>query len=185
MRRIAVLLALCVCLASFSSAGELAGVTMDDEVTVGGEQLTLNGMGLRKKMWVKVYVAGLYLGSPTSDGDAAVSAGGAKRIVMHFLTNKATKKKMDAAWFEGFEANSPEEFAKLDERVSTFADAFGDMKVDDIVELTIVPGEGTTVTLNGQEKAVIAGDDFAAALLRVWLGDHPPDEEMKVGMLGG
>ena len=27
--------------------------------------------------------------------------------------------------------------------------------------------------------------DFAAALLKVWLGDHPPADDLKAGMLGG
>jgi hypothetical protein len=104
---------------------------------------------------------------------------------MHFLTNRATKKKMDAAWQEGFEANSPETYSALKERVSRFIGFFGDMKVDDTIELTMVPGEGTAVTLNGGAKGTIEGDDFSAALLLVWLGEHPPTEELKAGMLGG
>jgi long-chain acyl-CoA synthetase len=40
------------------------------------------------------------------------------------------------------------------------------------------------VALNGQEKGTISGDDFGKALLRVWLGDHPPSEDLKAGLLG-
>ena len=165
-------------------AGELADVTMAEEITVGDATLQLNGMGLRKKMWVKVYVAGLYLESTTKDAGMAVSSDGAKRVVMHFLTNKANKKKMDAAWVEGFEANSPSSYDTLKDRVKEFVDLFGDMKVDDVIELTLVPGGGTTVALNGEVVGVIEGDDFAAGLLKVWLGDHPPSDELKTGMLG-
>ena len=50
---------------------------------------------------------------------------------------------------------------------------------------SLVPGTGTVATLNGEQKGVIEGDDFAAALLKVWLGGHPPAEELKTGMLGG
>jgi hypothetical protein len=63
--------ALCVFLAVATVppiwAGELAGVTLDDTVTLNDADLVLNGMGLRKKLWVEVYVAGLYLPSKTSD----------------------------------------------------------------------------------------------------------------------
>ncbi|MCK5377655.1 MAG: chalcone isomerase family protein [Acidobacteria bacterium] len=38
--------------------------------------------------------------------------------------------------------------------------------------------------LNGELKGTIEGDDFAAALLRVWLGAKPPTEDFKEGMLG-
>ena len=185
MRRVAAVLMVCALAAPVAWAGELADVKMDDEVTVGDATLELNGMGLRKKMWVKVYVAGLYLGSPTDDAAAAVASEGPKRVVMHFLTDKAKKKKMDAAWIEGFEANSPDEFSALEPRVKQFAGLFGDMKVGDVIELTVVPGAGTTAMLNGEKKGVIEGDDFGAALLRVWLGEHPPSDELKSGMLGG
>ena len=58
------------------------------------------------------------------------------------------------------------------------------MRVGDVIELTVVPGEGTVAVYNGEEKGVIEGDDFGVALLRVWLGNHPPTEDLKAGMLG-
>ena len=42
-----------------AAAGTLADVTLPDTVDVKGQKLALNGMGLRKKFVVKVYVAGL------------------------------------------------------------------------------------------------------------------------------
>ena len=184
MRRLAVFLVVCCLVVPAVWAGELADVKMADEITVGDATLQLNGMGLRKKMWVKVYVAGLYLESPAKDAAEAVSTGGTKRVVMHFLTNKANKKKMDAAWVEGFEANSPGAYDGLKDRVKEFADLFGDMKVGDVIELTMVPGGGTSAAVNGEAIGVIDGDDFATGLLKVWLGDHPPSDELKAGMLG-
>jgi hypothetical protein len=68
--------------------------------------------------------------------------------------------------------------------VTTFIGYFGDMKDGDEIVLTVVPGAGTTAALNGQDKGTIAGDDFGAGLLKVWLGDHPPSEDLKAGLLG-
>jgi hypothetical protein len=48
-------------LATSALAGELEGVSMPDDVSVEGHPLKLNGMGLRKKFIVNVYVAGLYV----------------------------------------------------------------------------------------------------------------------------
>ena len=185
MRRVATLLVVFSLAVSTVWAGELADVKMADEVMVGDATLQLNGMGLRKRMWVKVYVAGLDLESPSRDAAEVLNSDGAKRVVMHFLTNKASKKMMDAAWVEGFEANSPTKYGALKERVEKFADLFGDMKVGDVIELTMIPGGGTVVVLNGEEMSAVDGDDFASALLRVWLGEHPPSDELKAGMLGG
>jgi len=69
--------------------------------------------------------------------------------------------------------------------VKAFAGLFDDMKDGDVIEMTIIPGGGTSVLLNGEDKGVIEGDDFGASLLKVWLGDHPPTEDLKTGMLGG
>lgn len=165
-------------------SGELAGVTMPDQVTVGDAKLELNGMGLRKKLWVKVYVAGLWLERTSHDPAAIVASSTPKRVVMHFLTDRATKGKMDDAWDEGFEANSPGQVASLRDRIERFKSFFGDMKDGDVVEYVMVPGEGTTIKLNGALKGTIEGDDFQAALLRVWLGEHPPTDDLKAGMLG-
>jgi hypothetical protein len=179
--------ALCVFLAVATVppiwAGELAGVTLDDTVTLNDADLVLNGMGLRKKLWVEVYVAGLYLPSKTSDPGTVVSSAGAKKMVMHFLTDKAKKKKMASAWREGFEGNA-RDYAAIEARVDTFIGYFGDMKDGDVVEMDLVPGQGTTVYLNGTKKGTIEGDDFAAELLRVWVGEVPPSDDFKAGVLG-
>jgi hypothetical protein len=165
-------------------AGELAGVTLPDQVTVGSETLVLNGMGVRKKTVIKVYVAGLYLEQRSNDPAAIVGSESTKRVVMHFTTNMATKSKMDDAWREGFEANSPDSYAALADRVTTFIGYFGDMKDGDEIVLTVAPGSGTTAALNGEEKGTISGADFGDALLKVWLGDHPPSADLKAGLLG-
>ena len=52
----------CVCAFSLPIlAATLADVTLPDTVTVGNQTLVLNGMGLRTKLFIKVYVGGLYL----------------------------------------------------------------------------------------------------------------------------
>lgn len=184
MRRFAVAMSVMLLTVPTLHAATLAGVTMPDEVSVAGKTLKLNGMGLRKKFVVKVYVAGLYLEHPSHDASVIIAADEVKRVDMHFLTNRATKPKMDEAWREGFESNSPQQFPALKERVDEFMGFFPDMKVGDVVELTMVPDEGTTVAINGEVKGTIQGADFAAALVRVWLGDKPPSAGLKEGLLG-
>ena len=48
-------------------AKEVAGVSLPETTTVDGKTLKLNGAGLRKKVVFKVYVAGLYLETPSKD----------------------------------------------------------------------------------------------------------------------
>jgi len=185
MRRVAVVMVLVGLV--FTPAvwsGSLAGVTMSDTSKVGDTTLHLNGMGLRSKLWIKVYVAGLYVEQKSGSADSLVNASGTKLIVMNFLTSKANKKKMDGAWKEGFKANSPSNYKTLEPRVKKFMDLFGNLKDGDKVELTIVSGEGTHVAVNGKELGTIEGDDFGKALLLVWLGEEPPSDDLKSGLLG-
>jgi hypothetical protein len=183
MRR-TVTIALVLLLSAPAWAGELGGVTMPDQVNVAGKTLRLNGMGVRKKLWISVYVAGLYLESPTHDAGQIVLKNQAKQVRMHFTTGLATKGKMDDAWDEGFEANNPDTIDRLEPRVDTFKGYFGDMKDGDLVEITYVPDQGTTVAINGVVKGTIAGQDFGQAMMRVWFGDHPPTAPLKEGLLG-
>ena len=48
----------------------------------------------------------------------------------------------------------------------------------------MIPGERTTITLNGKEIGAIEGDDFQIALLRVGIGSKPPSKLLKAGLLG-
>jgi hypothetical protein len=60
-----------------------------------------------------------------------------------------------------------------------------DMQTGQRLIFTRVPGAGIEVSVNGAVKGTIAGDDFSRALMAVWLGDSPPNPELKSGLLGG
>jgi hypothetical protein len=47
------------------------------------------------------------------------------------------------------------------------------------------PATGVTVDVNGKGGSTIEGPDFANALLAIWLGQKPPNEDLKSGLLGG
>ena len=67
---LAVAVAMVVALVTFElEAGSLAGVSLPDSQQVAGKTLALNGLGLRTKFMVKVYVAGLYLEQKSSDAN--------------------------------------------------------------------------------------------------------------------
>ncbi|MBW2201523.1 MAG: chalcone isomerase family protein, partial [Deltaproteobacteria bacterium] len=46
---------------SLSAAMEIGGVHLPDTLMAGKSPLLLNGAGLRKKVFIKVYAGGLYL----------------------------------------------------------------------------------------------------------------------------
>jgi hypothetical protein len=164
-------------------AATLAGVTLPDTAQVGNSKLVLNGLGLRTKMMVKVYVAGLYLEQKSSDPNAIIKADAPKQIVMKFV-HGASKSQMSDAFNDSFTDNSPDAVKTMKPDIDRLLGALEPVKVGDEMVFTYVPGTGTTYTMNGQTRVTIAGPAFGQVLFSVWLGPKPPNADLKKGMLG-
>ncbi len=174
-------------LVSTANARQLDDISLPDSVTLDGSDvaLQLNGMGYRTKFIFNIYVCALYTESKVDSRDAVQALKGPKRVVMHMVYDEVSHDKMADGWQEGFEENnSDEQMARLEPRLKTFISYFPDLKAGDVVLLDYVPGTGTRVTINGDVKGVIEGADFYSALLDVWLGDEPADDDLKEAMLG-
>jgi hypothetical protein len=177
--------ALALGLAQATAAGELQGVSLPDRITVDGKELVLNGMGLRKAYAVaKVYVAGLYLERKTASADEALASPAARRIVLHFVRN-VSRDQIVGAWNEGFEKNAGASLPAIRTRIETLDGLMSDLATGDVLAFTAIPGKGVVVDLRGRTMGTIEGDDFARALLSIWLGPSPPNAALKAGLLGG
>jgi Chalcone isomerase-like len=185
MRKTAMLLVVVFVVAAVFDlhAASLAGVSMPDTVQIGGTKLVLNGLGLRKKYFVKVYVAGLYLERKSSDPDAIIKTDATKQIVMQFL-HGASKSQMAEAFEESFTNNSPDARNTMKADIDRLIGALEPVNAGDQMVFTYVPGTGTTLAINGKEKLTIANPAFGPVLFSVWLGPKPPNAELKKGMLG-
>ncbi len=164
-------------------AGTLAGVTLPDTTQVAGKTLVLNGMGIRTKYMVKVYVAGLYLEQKSSDPAAIIKADAPRQIVMKFL-HGASKSQMSDAFEESFNNNSPDAVKTMKPDIDRLLGALDAVNPGDEMVYTYLPGTGTTLAINGKDKVTIAGEAFGQVLMSVWLGPKPPNGDLKKGMLG-
>jgi hypothetical protein len=180
---VAPVLALAVA-AAIAVAGEIAGVQMAQTETVEGKALKLNGMGLRTKFIVKVYVLGLYLEEPSKDPAAILASDQVKSMRMAFVRGVAGPKISETI-AEGFERNSKAQIPALKARLDKLAAMIPDVVSGDLVILTYVPGKGTMVSAKGADRGVIEGKDFADALFSVWLGADPVQGDLKKALLGG
>jgi len=182
MRYIAVLL-LTFGLCSTATAASLAGVEMPDTASVAGTPLVLNGVGLRTKLFFKIYVGGLYLPQKSGDASAIAAGTGPDRLLMHMIY-AVSKDQFADAWHDDFKANNPGDYDKLHDPIEQFIGCFGDSKKDDVIIMDYVPGTGTQISWNGKLCATVAGDAFHHALLNVFMGPKPPTSDLKDGMLG-
>lgn len=166
-------------------ARDVAKVDIAETATVADQQLTLNGAGIRRKFFFKIYVGALYLKSPLSTAMQVLDDPGPKRVRMHFLYDEVTSKKLADGWQEGFQNNLTDaEMAAMQSRLMQFNLLFTDMHKGDNIDIDFIPAAGVSVTINGQHKGDISGKDFNRALLSVWLGKEPADSSLKEAMLG-
>lgn len=168
-----------------ASAATCEDVELPDTVSADGVDLVLNGLGLRKATFlnVEVYVAGLYLPKTSTDARQILGAGQDWQLLLHFVRD-VDASDMQEAFEEGFEKTAPD-LAPLRERIEAFTGTMVDFEEGQVVSFTNVPANGLEVAVDGTSRGTIAGADFAAALLAIWLGPEPPNEGLKSGLLGG
>lgn len=168
-----------------AAAGTLADVTLPDKAEVKGQSLVLNGMGLRKKFVVKVYVGGLYLPQKEKNAAKVLGADAPRRMVLHFIYD-VSKDQMCEAWNEGLEANTPKASADVKKAFTTLCAWMDGVGKGNQLVMTYLPGEGTTVEIGGKAKGTLPGKAVADAILATWIGPDPgPGEDFKKAVLGG
>ncbi|MFL6232007.1 MAG: chalcone isomerase family protein [Thermoanaerobaculia bacterium] len=166
-------------------AATLAGVNLPDKVDAGGQTLVLNGLGLRSKFFIKVYVGGLYLPQKEKAAAKVLSGDTPRRMVMHFLYS-VTKDQMCDAWKEGLEQNTPKASPEVKKDFAALCGWMEAIPKGHELVLTYVPGTGTQVEVNGKVKGTLAGKATADAILATWIGPDPgPGEDFKKAVLGG
>ena len=167
---------------------EVGGTAFQDSGRLAESQLVANGGGVRSRAIFKVYAIVLYLPEKRSDAEAVLSAPGAKRLAIATLRDLTAQQFSDALR-HGIEKNHPEaEFRALGESIRQFIGAmesFGEVPKGTAIHIDWVPGSGTRLTVAGKTLGKdIAGEDFYRALLRIWIGGHPTQEDLKSALLG-
>ncbi len=179
------LILLCVG-ASAAVAAEVDGIVFPQQEKLAGQQLVLNGAGIRTKFFLHIYAAALYTEHRLSSTGAVLADTGAKRVVMHFIYDGVSQKRMAEGWNDGFEDNQGKSaMHALRPRLDHFNAMFVETHRGDVYRFDLLPDGTTEVFLNGQLRGHIDGADFQRALLSVWLGRHPADADLKQALLGG
>ena len=187
MRHALSLLVLCLLAVFPGSANgrEVKGVEFPETTSIDGTTCKLNGVGLRKKLVISVYLGGLYLQKPTNNTEEIIRSDQIKQIVQHFLYSEVRADQMIEAWNEGFENNSPDKIDSLKEKIDRFNGFFTEsIKKGEKMIITYRPGKGTEVNIKGTVVGTIEGKDFMEALFSIWFGPSPPSKDLKKGMMG-
>jgi len=170
-----------------AQALEFAEVKLDEKIQLEKQQLVLNGAGIRKKLFIKVYVGALYLAEKQKSADAVLADNGAKRMSFILLRDVTGKQVLNGISEAILPNNSEEEMKAIDARLYLFEKMFvsvPEIKKGEIVNLDYIPGQGTRVSVNGAVKGNIEGQDFYRSLLKIWVGRKPVQSSLKKNVLG-
>lgn len=161
---------------------ERDGVVAQPTIVAAGKTLQLMGMGLRKKLWFRVYLASLYAEAPNEDAAELIASDQVKRVQMNMLRDLERGKIVEAVQ-EGFQKNAGSAMPALRERLDRFLKVIPDLRSGQTIVITYLPGRGTSIKAGAGEEITLPGKDFADALFSVWLGRQPVDDELKEEML--
>jgi hypothetical protein len=185
MKKVLLILVLLTLFVPHAFALKIAGIKLQDKLEADGTQLILNGAGVRKKFFFKVYAGGLYLKKKCSNPKAIIDADEPMIIRMHWVYDGVEAKKITAAWDRGFESGTGEKIKSIQQEIKTFNGFFtNEAKENDIYDIIYTPQKGIQVVMNGKLKGTIKGLEFKKAVFSIWLGNNDELSSVKKGMLG-
>ena len=148
-------------------------------LTLAGQELTLNGVGMRLATFfnIKVYAAGLYLTKKARSPQVVKALPGPKVIGLYFLRN-VDKDDISQAWRKAY---GMQRFIKEVQLLNSY---MGEMRKNTYGMQFQLYHDGLVVKVGEVIHPKIANAAFARAILDIYLGPKPPNEELKQGMLG-
>ena len=167
---------------------DLAGMKLENQQTVAGSALVLNGARIRYKTVFKVYTAGLYLTSQADTPDEVLAVPGPKRLAVTMLRD-IDSAELGKLFSRGMEDNMDRAaFSKLIPGVMRMSQVFSthkQLKAGESFLIDWVPGSGTVITIKGKvEGEPFKEPEFFNALMRICLGKNPADWQLKEALLG-
>ncbi len=160
-------------------------IKLPEKIKAGTSDLLLNGSGLRTKLFLNLYVAGLYLDQKSTDVEAAVLADKAMAIKLNITSMMISSEKMANATNEGFENSTGGNTDPIKTEIAAMINVFKEeIKVGDVYDFVYSPAEGTQIIKNGTLKTTLKGMEFKKALFGIWLGKNPCQDDLKVSLSG-
>ncbi|MFW6333666.1 MAG: chalcone isomerase family protein [Desulfosalsimonas sp.] len=160
---------------SSAGAAEVGDTTLPDEVRVEGEELVLNGAGIREKFYLDVYAAGLYLRQPEKDHKKIMAADETMALKIRILSSMIGSKKFKEAALEGFEEATDGNTDPIQDEIDLFLSAFSEeIEKGDEFDIHYIRGEGTKVYKNQRDdpEVVVPGMPVKQALFGIWISNR-------------
>lgn len=189
LKRTLLTVMLFIFIAGSVNARTIGGVELDESFQPEDSTtaLILNGGGIRKKLFMDIYVAGLYLAKKNTDYNDIINKDEDMAIRIEILSKLITSDRFKEATEEGFKrtTNNNTSFIRkqIDKSMTVFDAKFN---VGDVFDIIYISGTGTKFYKNGKYIDTVEGMDFKKALFGIWIIDRPSHKckNLRLGMLG-
>jgi hypothetical protein len=164
-------------------AQTVGGVSLPDDIQIEGERLLLNGMGIREKYWQEIYVIGLYLPYRSGSADQIMYDNVPKRLQSTFIFPKVSREQLQDSLTENLDRN-PSISHETKQQMMLCRDWMEDLSAGDEIIFDYHPEVGTSVSIKGEVKGVIPGEEFMQAILYIYLGPNASFPPLRDDLLG-
>ncbi|WP_029036473.1 chalcone isomerase family protein [Salinimicrobium xinjiangense] len=165
---------------------KVGGVHLPATLEIQENKMHLNGAGVREKLWIDLYAAGLYLTQKNNNAQEILNSDKPMAIKLHIVSKLITSDKMVEAVTEGFEKSTNGNTAPIQNEINSILGFFKeDIKKNDVFDLVYDPSRGVVAYKNGKIKGIVPGKEFKKALFGIWLSNRPADDGLKNDLLAG
>lgn len=151
--------------------------------------LTRNGQGVRKRFGLQIYDMALYLPAATTSAEQALAMPGPKQV--RFVAKRSLSGGvLGVAMLNGLRQNllpgQETRFAPYTKKIIQVFKSQPDVEKDHTFRIDLVPDRGAYFYIDDDLKEEpIYAPDFNEAVMRIWLGPHPADADLKRNLLAG
>ncbi len=160
---------------------------LENRVRLEGIELQLNGAGYRNFLFLDIYQVALYLPRRLDDPRAVLGDEMPRRVRIALLRDISAERDAELLLSGLEDNNTPAELAAIRPQLEHFLAlirALGTVPKGSVVLLDYLPRVGTRVWLNQRLLETVPGAAFNRAVLKIWLGEQPIQENLKKALLG-
>ena len=178
------IVAILVLVVAANVANRSAAADFPAQINAGEHRLLLNGWGARTKLYLELYVAGLYLTKANSNPAAIAAANEPMSIRVKITSGLVSQAKLVQSLTDGFHNATNGNVASIQSEINQFRECLNEtITKGDTFNFVYLPVHGVVINKNGTFKGVVAGIEFKKALFNIWLSDKPADADLKKAML--
>lgn len=172
---------------SSSAQIQISGVEIPPSIHYKNtEALQLYGAGLRKFLWIDMYVGVIYLKDKKLTPHQIIHSNEPMALRLHIISSLISKKRTIKAIKDGFDKATKGNASQYQERIDQMIGFFkNEIQPNDIIDLVYKPSGEIRIYRNTNYLGSLNGLDFKQALFGMWLSENAVDKNMREAILNG